>query len=225
MMRQFGAKVKIEEEADIQTITIHSEGYTPHSALSLTGDWSGAGYWAAAYAIGQSGARPRERYTLHIATSTTQADEQILSILRSAGARIETTEESVEFLPSPPLRGFSADATDAPDLIPTLAVVALFAEGRSQIGGLGRLADKESDRCEALVEALVSMGAKVAIEGDWLTVEGSTRLHSAPVRTHNDHRMAMSLAICGLFVEGGVQVDDISCVAKSYPTFFDNLKR
>ena len=225
MMRQFGVEVKIEEKADIQTISIHSAGYTPRPTLALTGDWSGAGYWAAGYAIAQSGARTTERRMLHIATSTTQADEQILAILRSAGAQIATTDYGVEFLPSGRLQGFSYDATDAPDLIPTLAVVALFAEGRSQIGGLGRLASKESDRCEALVEALVAMGAKVAIEGDWLTIEGGARLHSAPIRTHNDHRMVMAMAICALFVEGGLRVDDVSCVAKSYPTFFDIWKR
>lgn len=225
MMSHFGAQVEIGETTDIQNITIHSEGYKACSELSLTGDWSSAGYWAVAYAIAQSGAHKAERYTLHIATSTTQADERIVEILRSAGANIVVGEGKVEFLPSPALRATEVDATDAPDLIPTLAVLALYATGTSRIAGLRRLATKESDRTEALAEALIAMGARIDIEGDVLTIEGPARLHTAPLRTHADHRIAMALTICGLFMTEPPRLDNVACVAKSYPTFFDELKR
>ncbi len=225
MMEQFGVQVTIDETTDIQTIRIHSEGYKAHQELSLTGDWSSAGYWAAAYAIAQSGARQAESYTIHIATSTTQADERIVEILRSAGANIVVGEGKVEFHPSPALRATEVDATDSPDLIPTLAILALHATGTSRIAGLHRLATKESDRTEALVEALIAMGAQVDIDGDVLTIEGPAKLHTAPLRTHNDHRMAMALTICGLFMDEAPRLDNVVCVAKSYPTFFDELKR
>lgn len=225
MMEHFGAQVKISETSDIQTIRIHSEGYKACPELVLTGDWSSAGYWAVAYAIAQSGARQAERYTLHIATSTTQADERILDVLRSAGANIVVGEGCVEFLPSPTLRATEVDATDAPDLIPTLAILALYATGTSRIAGLHRLASKESDRTEALAEALIAMGAHIGIEGDVLAIEGPARLHTAPLSTHADHRMAMALTICGLFMSEPPRLDNTACVAKSYPTFFDELKR
>lgn len=225
MMTYFGAQVEIGETSDIQTITIHSKGYKACPELSLTGDWSSAGYWAVAYAIAQSGARQAERYPLHIATSTTQADERILDVLRSAGANIVVGEGCVEFLPSPALRATEVDATDAPDLIPTLATLALYATGTSRIAGLHRLASKESDRTEALAEALIAMGARIDIEGDTLTIEGPARLHTAPLRTHADHRMAMALTVCGLFMSEPPRLDNTYCVAKSYPTFFDELKR
>ena len=225
MMEHFGTQVEIIEIANMQTIKIHSEGYKACPKLSLTGDWSSAGYWAVAYAIAQSGARQAERYTLNIATSTMQADERILEVLRSAGANIVVGEGCVEFLPSPALRATEVDATDAPDLIPTLAILTLYTTGTSRIAGLHRLASKESDRTEALAEALIAMGARIDIEEDTLVIEGPARLHTAPLRTHADHRMAMALTICGLFMAEPPSLDNTDCVAKSYPTFFNELKQ
>lgn len=221
MMEQFGASVTIESEEQL-TITINSTGY--HSAtIRLRADWSGASYFAAAFAVAQSGKRIAECYTLRATTHTEQADEAVLDILRSAGAEIEYSEGEVRFLPSGRLRGFDYDATHTPDLVPTLAVLALFCEGSSRIGGLSRLRNKESNRTEVLVENLVALGARVAIEGDELVVWGTSDIRSAPLRSHNDHRIAMALSVAALFMPQKPTIDNVECVAKSFPDFFEQL--
>ena len=226
LMRRFGAQVGIAEGADSIKIYIEGGGYAP-AHIALEGDWSSAAYFAAAYAIAQSGHLRAEHYTLHIDPNTLsqQADKAILEVLRRAGANITIGEGAVEFLPSKELRGFDYDASDTPDLLPTLAVVALFATSASRIGGLGRLANKESNRTEAIVEALLALGGDVHIEGNELIINGGRPLHSAPLRCHSDHRMAMSLAVAALFMEQAPTIDNIECVAKSYPTFFTELNK
>lgn len=203
-------------------IDIEPEPYQP-TEITLHTDWSSAGYFAAAYAIAQSGYKVAERYRLQAELGTHQADEVLLMLLATSGANISVEEDMVEFLPSGRLTAFAYDATHTPDLIPTLAVVALFAEGESVIGGLGRLANKESNRLESLVENLVAIGAEVRIEAERLIIKGGKTLHAAPIRTHSDHRIAMAFTVAALFMEPRPRLDNAECVAKSFPQFFEIL--
>ena len=160
---------------------------------------------------------------------TAQADEVVMDILRGCGANIvEGSDGAIRFLPSAPLRAFEVDATHYPDLVPTLAVVALWAEGVSRIGGLHRLATKESNRAEALLGELKALGAHITIEGDKFLIEGCSPLHApiggAPLRSYGDHRMVMALAVVSLFVADTLRIDSTEGVAKSFPTFFDKFK-
>lgn len=222
MMEQFGASIELVECEEKITITTTSSGYRA-TRVNLSPDWSGAAYLATAYAIAQSGLKVAERYTLRATTNTGQADEAIINILRSVGAVVEIAEGELRFLPSEELKAFAYDATHTPDLVPTLAVLTLFCKGTSRIGGLHRLANKESNRTEAIVECLVSLGARVRIEGDELIIEGSGGLHPAPLLTHSDHRIAMAMATASLFMAQKPTIDNKGCVAKSYPTFFEQL--
>lgn len=223
MMELFGAEIAFTDSAEELLVDITSNGYRP-TRVRLTTDWSGAANFAIAYAIAQSGWASAEKYALQATTGTKQGDEAIVDILRSVGARMEITQNEVRFLPSDRLGAFCYDATDTPDLIPPLAVLALFCEGCSRIGGLHRLANKESNRTEAIIENLVVLGARVTIEGNELVVEGLHPLHSAPLRSHNDHRIVMAMTIAALFVEKKPTIDSVECVAKSYPDFFEQLK-
>ena len=221
IMEQFGAIVTLRQEEPLR-IDIEPEPYTP-TKIRLHSDWSSASYFAAAYAIAQSGHQRAERYTLEAHIGTTQADEVFLMLLDTMGARLEVSTKSVEFLPSERLSAISYDATHTPDLIPTLAIVALFAEGESVIGGVERLENKESDRLESLVENLVAIGADIHIEEGKLHIRGGRPLKAAPIRTHNDHRIAMAFAVAALFMEQRPRLDNQECVAKSFPTFFKIL--
>lgn len=221
IMEQFGARVTIAGEEQL-LITIYSTGY--HSAnITLRADWSGASYFAAAFAVAQSGRAVAQEYILRATTHTEQADEAVLDILRSSGAEMEYSEGEVRFLPSGRLRAFAYDASHTPDLVPTLAVLALFCEGSSRIGGLSRLRNKESNRTEALVENLMALGARVSIEGDELVVWGTNNLRPAPLRSHNDHRIAMALSVAALFMAQKPTIDNVECVAKSFPDFFEQI--
>jgi 3-phosphoshikimate 1-carboxyvinyltransferase len=222
IMEQFGAIVTLREEEPLR-IDIEPEPYTP-TKIGLHTDWSSASYFAAAYAIAQSGHQRAERYTLEAQIGTTQADEVFLMLLDTMGARLVVGKKSVEFLPSGRLSAISYDATHTPDLIPTLAIVALFAEGESIIGGLQRLRNKESNRVESIVENLVAIGADVRIEGDRLHIVGSQSLHGAPLLTHGDHRIAMAFTVAALFMSDKPTLVGTLCVAKSFPEFFQILK-
>lgn len=222
LLGMFGANVEVgggePMEIDIRPSKLQGR------EMALSTDWSSAGYFAAGFAIAQSGFAPREAYTLQATAHTHQPDEQIVDILHSMGAKIEPTEGGFRFMPSGRLHAVEFDATDAPDLIPTLAVTALYAEGTSRIGGISRLVSKESNRTEALYENLVAMGAKARIEGDELVIEGGGRLHPAPLRTHNDHRIAMALTVAGLFMSPRPTLDNTECVGKSFPYFYELLR-
>jgi 3-phosphoshikimate 1-carboxyvinyltransferase len=221
IMEQFGAIVTLRQKEPL-TIDIEPEPYTP-TKIRLHSDWSSASYFAAAYAIAQSGYQRAERYTLEAHIGTTQADEVFLMLLDTMGARLEVSTKSVDFLPSERLSAISYDATHTPDLLPTLAIVALFAEGESVIGGVERLENKESNRLESLVENLVAIGADIHIEEGKLHIRGGRPLKAAPIRTHNDHRIAMAFAVAALFMEQRPRLDNQECVAKSFPTFFKIL--
>ncbi len=224
MLEQFGVNINITNGDNLAIIDITSEGYRATN-VRLSADWSGAAYFATAYAIAQSGrAQRKEGYTLRAHIGTLQADERVVDILRSVGAQIEQREEGLRFMPSEELGAFACDATDSPDLIPTLAVLALFCKGTSRIGGLHRLANKESNRAVAAVECLAALGAHLRIEGDELVIEGGCELHPAPLRSHSDHRIAMAMSVVSLFMTVKPTIDTIGCVAKSYPNFFEQLR-
>lgn len=92
------------------------------------------------------------------------------------------------------LKAFEVDATHCPDLFPILAVLAAHCDGTSRIAGVGRLTQKESNRAETIYAEFRTLGARIDIRGDEMFVTGGP-LHGGDVRSHNDHRIAMSLIV------------------------------
>ena len=120
--------------------------------------------------------------------------------------------------------GFDVDATDIPDLVPILTVLAAFADGVSHIRGCKRLRIKESDRLESISTVLNSLGANVTIVNDELEITGVSQLTGGICSSFNDHRIAMSLAIASQRCTDKLIITDAECVAKSYPTFFEDFR-
>jgi 3-phosphoshikimate 1-carboxyvinyltransferase len=112
---------------------------------------------------------------------------------------------------------------DCPDLAQTLAVVALFAEGKTRIRNVANLRIKETDRIHAVVTELQRLGIKVKEYEDGLEIEPG-KVKGTRIETYNDHRMAMSLALVGLRVPG-IVIKDPACVAKTFPGYFEELER
>jgi 3-phosphoshikimate 1-carboxyvinyltransferase len=106
----------------------------------------------------------------------------------------------------------------------TLAVVALFAKGTTQLTGLQSLRVKETDRVAALAKELTKLGASVIVQGDDLIIDPPHKLRPAAIDTYDDHRMAMSFAVAGTAIDG-VVINDPQCVNKTYPNFFADLAR
>lgn len=132
------------------------------------------------------------------------------------------------------VRGIDIDMNAISDTVPTLAVVALFADGPTTIRNVGHIRDKETDRISDLACELRRLGGTVTEHADGLTItprrpaSGESGaavvagLHGATVKTYDDHRMAMSLALVGLRVPG-VQVADPACVGKTFPDYWQRL--
>ena len=201
--------------------------------ISLEGDWSAAANFLVA------GALFGKTVIQGLDTTSLQADLSIMDILMDAGASLsqldgDTGDITVQ---RAPLKAFEVDASNCPDLFPVIAVLAAFCQGTSRLAGVGRLANKESDRAGAIMEMLHQMGVKASTEGDEMLIEGhslTSRLLSGSTEgsvpgllkggsytSHHDHRMVMALKVAALGADGPVIIDDEECVAKSFPQFHD----
>ncbi|PHQ67541.1 MAG: 3-phosphoshikimate 1-carboxyvinyltransferase [Robiginitomaculum sp.] len=109
------------------------------------------------------------------------------------------------------------------DEYPILAVIAATARGTTVMRGLAELRVKESDRLAGTLKFLSANGVEASIEGDTLSVTGGTIIGGAKVKTHHDHRMAMSALILGLASEKPIVIDDVSMIATSFPDFFSSM--
>jgi 3-phosphoshikimate 1-carboxyvinyltransferase len=111
------------------------------------------------------------------------------------------------------------------DEIPILCLAATQARGRTTIRGAGELRNKESDRIAGIATGLSALGARIAVDGDDITIDGPTKLVGAPTRTLADHRLAMTFAVAGLIASGSTSIDRAGSAAVSYPGFFTELER
>jgi 3-phosphoshikimate 1-carboxyvinyltransferase len=126
-----------------------------------------------------------------------------------------------------PLRGTTIAAQEIPGLIdeiPMLAVLASRASGTTRFHQVGELRVKESDRLGLLAANLRAVGARAAVDGDTLSIEGGDRPPSGAVRTEGDHRLAMAFAVLGTVAGARVRVDDLACAAVSFPGFEKTLR-
>ena len=204
--------------------------------IDLEGDWSAAANFLVAGAIfGKSELQGLD-------TTSLQADLSIMDILMDAGASLSQLDgdRGNITVQRAPLKAFRVDASNCPDLFPIISVLAAFCQGTSRLAGVGRLANKESDRAKAILEMLTQMGVQACVEGDEMVIEGHSlaqRLLNSSVissevekslpallkggryTSHHDHRMVMALKVASLGADGPISIDDEECVAKSFPQF------
>ena len=140
---------------------------------------------------------------------------------RDMGASIELSKSAITVRKSS-LNAIQAALSDYTDLLPTLAVLAALACGRSEFSGVARARIKESNRVSALREGLEKMGIAVQEEKDRLTVTGA-RPKGTTINSKNDHRIAMAFSILGL-VAGGTVINDAECVSKTFPDFWEVVR-
>ena len=201
--------------------------------LDLEGDWSAAANFLVAGAV--FGKAELEG----LDTTSLQADLSIMDILMDAGASLSQLDgdKGNITVQRAPLKSFSVDASNCPDLFPIISVLAAFCQGTSRLAGVGRLANKESDRAKAITDMLTRMGVAVAVEGDEMVIEGhslaqrlltSNLLKGGNYTSCHDHRMVMALKVASLGADSPIVIDDEACVAKSFPQFhelFEKLTR
>ena len=200
--------------------------------IDLEGDWSAAANFLVA------GAVFGKVEVAGLDTTSLQADLSIMDILMDAGASLSQVDGARGNIAvqRAPLRAFNVDASNCPDLFPVISVLAAFCQGTSRIAGLGRLANKESDRAKAILEMLSQMGVEAHRKDDELVVKGYSLvqrllgqssgescqpglLKGGEYTSHHDHRMVMALKVASLGADGPIIIDDEDCVAKSFPSF------
>ena len=191
--------------------------YRAHDCM-VEGDYSGAAFWLAAGAV----AGPIEIHGLR--RDTAQGDAQILPLLEQFGAQVTIHDGAVRVCQAP-LHSIEIDAHDIPDLVPILAVVAAFAQGTTWIRRAQRLRLKESDRLASTYDVLCRMGADIEQMDDGFRIKGGRSLQGARIDCHGDHRIAMCAAIAATRAHGPTVLTGAQCVKKSYPGFFEDLRR
>ena len=194
------------------------EGGQQYSAT----DYAIEGDWSAAAMLLTAGAIAGEVTVENITPLSKQADTAVCHALVRAGASLISDENSVTAA-ARPLTAFEFDATDAPDLFPALVALAAAADGVSTIVGTSRLEHKESNRAETLKQEYEKLGIEIDLSQDNVMKVRGGEIRPAHTESHNDHRIAMSIAVSALRCDGQVTIDDAEAVAKSYPTFFDDL--
>ena len=237
VLKKFGIRMSSEMEGDddfLETqdwslctgLNFHVKGGQRYKAadFAIEADWSGAAPFLVAGAIFG------DVEVTGLDTTSLQADISIMDILMQAGASMSQLDEPTGsiHIKRAPLSPFEADLNNCPDLFPMVAVLAAFCPGDSHIQGVQRLRHKETDRASAIQEMLLQMGVPVSIEDDEMTVTGmglSQRLATGQLlkgghyASHADHRMVMALQVASLGASSPVIIDDVTCVAKSFPHF------
>ena len=238
MMRKFGVKTRTElmgddgilednwDECTSMVVKIKENQRYKAADVDIEGDWSAAAVFMAAAAI-----FGRVRID-GLDTSSLQADISMLDLLLEAGASISQLDEPTGTIciHKAPLTAVKADLSNCPDLFPVLSVFCAFCQGRSQLRGLHRLVHKESNRAESIMNMLTNLGVKAEIKNDDLFIEGESLerrilsgrlLKGGDFTSGHDHRMVMALRLAALGADAPLNIDDIACVAKSFPEFND----
>jgi 3-phosphoshikimate 1-carboxyvinyltransferase len=216
--------VDIMEQLGVQ---VSRDGYTYfhvpgnqmycHGTYTVEPDCSQAGYFWAAAAVTKKRIKVN-----HITQGSRQGDVRFVDVLEKMGCGVEHEKDGIA-VTGGDLCAVDVDMSDMPDIVPTLAVVASFARGTTNIKNVAHLKEKESDRLGSVAFELKKMGIEAKANDTGLSITGG-RPHGADIHTYKDHRMAMSFAIAGLVVPD-IRIMDEMCVEKSFPNFWDVFER
>jgi 3-phosphoshikimate 1-carboxyvinyltransferase len=229
MLRGFGAQLEVAEENAARVIRLTGQTDLQSQDIVVPGDPSSAAFFMVAASLVEDS----DLTIRNVGMNPTRAG--LVGVLRAMGANIEEIDvrevggEPVADLRvrHAPLTGIEVDPAVVPSMIdefPVLFVAAALARGTTVTRGLEELRVKESDRLATMAAALEAIGARVEEREDGLTIHGTggepvRGSANARVKTHLDHRIAMSMAVAGLVAHDGVKVDDTSPIATSFPNF------
>ncbi len=184
--------------------------------FTVEGDWSSASFLFVAAAI--LGDITVTGLNIH----SYQADKDILKVLELAGAQVTIQPECIRVIKDQ-LRPFQFDATHCPDLFPPIVALAAYCPGETVIQGIERLFYKESNRAETLKIEFEKLGIPISLHQNSMTIQGGTQILAATTDSHQDHRIAMALAVVATAAREPIMISDAEAVNKSYPRFFDDL--
>lgn len=215
-MKKFG--VNVEKSDDFRRYHVEG-GQTYHACECLVAsDWS-----SVAFPLVAAVCTPSELVIRDVDLHDSQGDKAVVDILIRMGADIEKDDAGNRLIihGGKPLHGIEIDMNPIPDSLPALTVAAAYAQGDTHFTNLAHVRVKETDRVAVMQEVLEACGASVDIGPADMTVHGGRPLHGASVSSHDDHRVAMAMAVCGLFADGEMKIDNPECAYVSFPGFWD----
>lgn len=215
-MKDFGIEI---ENRDYKEFIIRGNQKYISRNYRVEGDYSQAAFYLAADALGSDVA------ITDLKKNSLQGDKEVIDILERMGAKFIVDKNNIKCNVEDKLVSTVIDASQCPDIIPVISLVAALAKGRTEIINAGRLRIKECDRLKAVATELNKLGAKIVEKEDGLIIDGVDELQGgAEVWSWKDHRIAMTLAIASTRCINPIELTDYDCIAKSYPGFFEDFK-
>jgi 3-phosphoshikimate 1-carboxyvinyltransferase len=215
VMNSFGVECQVNTSFNCVQIP-GGQSYTA-TEYQIEPDASAASYfWAVAAICGGSAT------VLGLNRNSLQGDVRFVDCLEQMGCDVDWGQHEVT-VSGPAKQGIDIDMSDVSDTVQTLAAVALFVNGTTSIRNVAHNRVKETDRIGNLAIELRKFGVNVDEHPDGLSIHPGP-LSGATIETYDDHRMAMSLALVGLR-QPGVKIQNPGCVSKTYPAYFDDLKK
>ena len=217
IMARFGVEV---EHDDYRLFRIPGRQVYAARDYVIEGDASSASYfWGLAALLGQG------MCVTNVPPDSVQGDTRFLQVLARMGCTV-SRRQGWHVAGPPQLQALGdVDLNALPDAAMTVAVLAAFCRGETRLCNIANLRVKETDRLRALATELRKIGAAVTELPDGLHVNGDpAALHGADIDTYDDHRMAMCFGMAGARLPG-IRIREPDCVAKTYPSFWDDLRR
>lgn len=185
---------------------------------AVEGDWSQAAFWLVGGCLGS------ELTLKGMDMASLQGDKAVLSIMQKMNCQLQLAADLKAAVSEP--QGTVIDASNCPDIIPVLTVLAAVSKGTTKIINAARLRIKECDRLAAMTRELNKLGADITELEDGLIINGRISLRGgADVDAWNDHRVAMSLAIAALKCQEPIVLTGAESVQKSYPEFWQDYQQ
>lgn len=214
-MRSFG--ITVQEADAVFTVPAGSQYHSP-GTVRTEGDWSNGAFWLVAGAVSAGSSLT----VAGLNRQSLQGDRAIADLLCRAGASLTQTPTGL-LVSGKPTQALAVDASQIPDLVPILAVLAAAVNGRSVIDNARRLRLKESDRLASICAMLKALGGTVQETEEALIIDGTGHLRGGTVDACNDHRIAMAAAVAACLCEGPVTITDAQAIQKSYPRFYEEF--
>ncbi|WP_088044142.1 3-phosphoshikimate 1-carboxyvinyltransferase [Bacillus sp. EAC] len=224
MLKAFGCDLKV----DGNSVSITGNQSLKSTSVTVPGDISSAAFFLVAGSI-----IPNSEILLkNVGVNPTRTG--ILTVLERMGANITLENEKIVNgepiadlrVKSSKLKATTIGGEEIPtciDELPIIALAAAFASGETIIKDAEELRVKETDRIQTVVEELTKLGVNIEATKDGMIIQGESSLIASNVKSHGDHRMGMMLSIAALVAEGETEIENIECIAVSFPNFKEQL--
>ncbi|HCW03273.1 MAG TPA: 3-phosphoshikimate 1-carboxyvinyltransferase [Clostridium sp.] len=213
VLREFGVNI---DNNNYESFTIKGGQKYTAKDYTVEGDYSQAAFFLAA------GLLNGKVQCMNLKKDSLQGDKEFINIATRMGGKIIEEDHGFIAIKSD-LTATDIDASQVPDLVPILAVLASVSQGQTVIYNAARLRIKECDRLQAVTTELNALGANIIEKEDSLIINGVKSLKGGKVKSWNDHRIAMSMTIASLVCENPVIIEDYKAIDKSYPDFYEDF--